>query len=48
MDETSHLFQFFFLDELQRVEVLDLGRDLASKIAGIELRDACNPALARK
>ena len=48
MDETSHLFQFFFLDELQRVEVLDLGRDLASKIAGIELGDACNPAVARK
>ena len=46
MDEAAHLLQFFFLDELQRVEILDFSRDLAGELGCIKLRDACHAALA--
>ena len=46
MDEAAHLLQFFFLDELQRVEILDFSRDLAGELGCIKLRDACPAALA--
>ncbi len=36
VDEAAHLFQFFFLDELQRIEILDFSGDLAGKLGGIE------------
>ena len=45
MDEARHLLQFFFVDELQRIEILDLGRDLAGEIGAIELCNAGNAAL---
>ncbi len=32
VDEASHLLDFFFFDEVQRIEVLDLGGDLAGEI----------------
>ena len=33
VDEPAHLLHFFFLDEIQRVEVLDFGGDLAGEAA---------------
>ena len=45
VDEAAHLFQFFFLDELQRIEVLYFSGDLAGKLGGIELGDAGDAAL---
>jgi hypothetical protein len=36
VDEASHLLDFFFFDEVERVEVLDLGGDLAGEIAAVE------------
>ena len=32
VDEAAHLLQFFFLDELQRIEILDFGGDLAGEL----------------
>ena len=32
VDEASHLLQFFFLDELQGIEILDFGGNLAGKL----------------
>ena len=32
VDEASHLLDFFFLDEVERVEVLDFSGDLAGEI----------------
>src|SRR5258708_31933654 len=46
VNETSHFFDFFFFDEVERIEVLDLGGDLAGEITGVELRDAGNAPLA--
>ena len=46
MDEASHLLQFFFLDVVQRVEVPDLGGDLAGEVGGVETGDASDAALA--
>src|SRR5208283_1842071 len=48
VDEASHLFDFFFFDEVEGVEVLDLGGDAAGKITGIELGDAGHAALTGK
>src|SRR5215471_6458027 len=39
VDEAAHFLGIFFLDELQRVEVLNLGGDLAGMIGGVELRN---------
>src|SRR5208337_4434122 len=46
VDEAPHLLQFFFFDVVQRVEVLDLGGDLAGKVAGVETGNAGHAALA--
>src|SRR5581483_4367095 len=43
--EASHLLQFFFLDKIEGVEILDLGGNLAGKLGGIELGDAGSTAL---
>ena len=32
VDEAAHLLQFFFFDELQGIEILDFGGDLAGKL----------------
>ena len=32
VDEASHLLQFFFLDELQGIEILDFGGNLAGEL----------------
>src|SRR5580658_255229 len=48
MNEAPHLLDFFFLDEIQRVEVLDLGGNLAGKGSGVETGDASHTALAGK
>src|ERR1022692_4712959 len=46
MDEASHLLDFFFLDEVEGIEVLDLGGDLAGEGGGVELGDAGHAAFA--
>ena len=46
VDEASHFLGFFFLDEVQRVEVLYLGGDLAGKVGGVKLGDARHPTFA--
>ena len=48
VDEARHLLDFFFLDIVQRVEVLDFGGDLAGEGAGVETGDASDAALARE
>ena len=48
MDKAPHLLHFFFFDEVEGIEILDLGRYLAGKIAGVELSDAGHAALASK
>ena len=45
VDEASHLLDFFLLDEIQRIEVGDFGRDLAGEGRGIE---GCNAADAAR
>src|SRR5579871_250457 len=44
MDEAPHLLDFFFLNVLKRIEVLDLGGDLACEVARVK---ASNPPYAR-
>ena len=48
VNEPAHFFQLFLLDELQGIEVLDLGRDLAGELRGVEPGDASHAALACK
>lgn len=40
VNEPCHFLDLFFLNVVQRVEAFDLGGDLASERAHIELRDA--------
>ena len=42
----AHLARFLLLDELQGVEVLDFGRDLAGKLGSVEAGNALDSALA--
>src|SRR4051794_11111101 len=42
VNEPGHLFNFFFLDEIQRVEIFHLGSDLASEVAGVEQGNPAN------
>ena len=44
MDEAAHFFQLFFSDELQRIEILDFGGDLAGKLGRIKLGYPCHSA----
>ena len=46
MNEAAHLARFLLLDELQGVEVLDFGCNLAGKLRSIEAGNAFDPALA--
>src|SRR6185312_7363471 len=48
MDKAAHLLQLFFLDELQRIEVFDLGGNLAGELGGVKVRNAAYPAMSRK
>ena len=48
VNEAPHLLDFFFLDEVQRVKRLDLGRDLAGKGGSVEPSDAVDATLARQ
>src|SRR5580692_12232011 len=48
VDEPPHLLQFFFLDEIQRIEVLYFGCDLASELRGVEMSNPGDPAPARE
>jgi hypothetical protein len=45
VDEAAHLLHFFFLDELEGIEVADLGGDLAGKGGDVEGGDAVDAAL---
>src|SRR5215469_10463826 len=45
VNEAAHFLGFFFLDELQRVEVLNLSGDLAGMIRGVELSNLRNTTL---
>src|SRR5437879_393434 len=47
MDEAAHLLDLFFLNELQRIKVLDLSGNGAGEVGGIEMGDGGNAALAR-
>ncbi len=45
LDEAAHFFQFFFLNPLEGIEVLDLAGDFAVEARGIKMRDRANAAL---
>ena len=47
MDERVHLLDFFFLDELQRIEVFDLARDANRKGGNVKAGDRADPAATR-
>ncbi len=47
VDKAAHLFQFFFLDKLQRVEIFDFRRDAAGELRRIKLSDRGYATLAR-
>src|SRR5690349_18012887 len=46
MNEAAHLAGFFFVDEVERIEVLDFGGDGACKASRVEAGNLRNPALA--
>ena len=48
VNEAAHLLYFFFLDEIQRVEIFDFGRDLAGVLGGVKLSDPADAAFARQ
>src|SRR5690242_3996385 len=48
MNEAAHFLQFFFVNELQRIEILDFGGDLGGKLRGVEVGNACYAAFARQ
>jgi len=49
MDETAIFFSSFLSMNFRRVEVLDLGRDLAgNNCLASNWSDACNPAFTRE
>ncbi len=48
VNEAPHLLDFFFLDEVQRVEVLDLGGDLAGEGGGVKPGNPGDAAFAGK
>src|SRR5439155_325061 len=39
VDEAAHLLQFFFVDKLQRIEILDFCSDPAGKTGAIKMRN---------
>ena len=46
MNEAAHLLDFFFLDEIQRIEVLDFGGDGACVTCSIKAGNSGNAAFA--
>src|SRR5579864_124386 len=46
VNEPGHLAGFFFLNELERIEVLDLGGDLTGVLGSIEVSDPTDAAVA--
>jgi hypothetical protein len=46
VDEAAHLFYFFFLDELEGIEVANFSGDLAGKGGGVESGNAADSTLA--
>ena len=48
MNEAAHLLDFFFLDEVQRIEVFDFGGDGARVTCSVKPGNGGNAALARK
>ena len=46
VDEAAHLLHFFFLDEIEGIEVADFGGDLAVKSGSVEPGNAVDAALA--
>ncbi len=46
VNEAAHLLDFFFLDELEGIEVADFGGDLAGESGGVEGGDAIDAAFA--
>src|SRR4030088_306055 len=48
VNEATHLLHFFFLDELEGIEVADLGGNLASKGGSVKAGNAIDTALTRK
>ena len=48
MNKARHLARFLLLDDLQRIEVLDLGGNPAGKGGGVEAGDLLHAALARQ
>src|SRR5579871_5081055 len=48
LDEAGHFLEFFFLDPLQWIEILDFAGDLAIEGADIKVGDASDAALARE
>src|SRR5208283_5513889 len=47
LDEAAHLFDFFFLDPVERVEAAHLAGDPGIMGGGVEERDGANAALSR-
>src|SRR5438270_851241 len=48
MNEAAHLLNFFFLDEIQRIEIFDFSGDRAREPARVEAGDRGNATLARQ
>ncbi len=48
MDEAAHFLYFFFFDEIQRIEIFDLRRDLTGVLGRIKLSDPADAAFARQ
>ena len=48
VDEAAHLLDFFFLDEIERVEIAYFGSDLAGECGGVKCGNAVHAALARR
>jgi hypothetical protein len=48
VNEAAHLLHFFFLDELQRIEIADFGSDLAGKCGGIKSGNSVDATLTGK
>ena len=46
VDEGIHLFDFFFLDELGRIEIFHFARNLGVIVGRIEFRDSADAGLA--
>src|SRR5205807_10567364 len=44
LDEAAHFLEFFFLDPLERAEILHFAGNGAIKVSGIEVRDRANAA----